>query len=83
LETTWFSCLILKLQLSALGKINEHFKADNSCDDRWRFVWIVDFPLFEIDSNHNIQSVHHPFTQPQTEITPNNLLEVSLFIYNL
>ncbi|KAE9528825.1 hypothetical protein AGLY_012400 [Aphis glycines] len=69
--------------LSALGKINEHFKVDNLCDDRWRFVWIVDFPLFEMDSNQNIQSVHHPFTQPQTEITPNNLLEVKGFHYDL
>jgi aspartyl-tRNA synthetase len=55
---------------------------DNSCDVPWRFVWIVDFPLFEIDSNH-IQSVHHPFTQPQTEITPDNLLEVNSFTYKL
>lgn len=68
--------------LSALGKINEHFKVDNSSDVRWRFVWIVDFPLFEIDSNH-IQSVHHPFTQPQTEITSDNLLEVKGFHYDL
>ncbi|XP_060844907.1 aspartate--tRNA ligase, mitochondrial isoform X1 [Rhopalosiphum padi] len=68
--------------LSALGKINEYFKVDNSCDVPWRFVWIVDFPLFEIDSNH-IQSVHHPFTQPQTEITPDNLLEVKGFHYDL
>lgn len=68
--------------LSALGKINEHFKVDNSSDVCWRFVWIVDFPLFEIDSNH-IQSVHHPFTQPQTEITSDNLLEVKGFHYDL
>jgi len=67
--------LSLKLQLSALGKINEHFKIDNSSDTRWRFVWIVDFPLFEMDSNQ-IKSVHHPFTQPQTEITSDNLLNV-------
>lgn len=61
-----------------MGKINEHFKLTSTAsDDRWRFVWIVDFPLFEMESN-SIQSVHHPFTQPQTEITASNLLEVSI-----
>ncbi|XP_025421969.1 aspartate--tRNA ligase, mitochondrial [Sipha flava] len=68
--------------LSVLGKINEHFKVTNSCVDPWRFVWIVDFPLFEMVSN-SIQSVHHPFTQPQTEITSNNLLEVKGQHYDL
>lgn len=59
-----------------MGKINEQFKMTNTSDDRWNFVWIVDFPLFEMEFN-SIQSVHHPFTQPQTEITSSNLLEVS------
>lgn len=68
--------MFVKLQLSALGKINEHFKVTNTSDDCWRFVWIVDFPLFEMESD-SIKSVHHPFTQPQTEITSSNLLEVS------
>jgi len=65
----------IKLQLSALGKINERFKSDSTINDPWRFVWIVDFPLFNMEYD-SIQSVHHPFTQPQTEITSSNLLEV-------
>lgn len=60
-----------------MGKINENYKVVNSSNDRWRFVWIVDFPLFEKESNA-IQSVHHPFTQPQTKITSSNLFEVSM-----
>lgn len=71
--------IIIKFQLSVLGKINEHFKVTNSCADPWRFIWIIDFPLFEMVSN-TIQSVHHPFTQPQTEITSDNLLEVGTLI---
>lgn len=63
-----------------MGKVNENYKVTNSSDDQWRFVWIVDFPLFEMENGY-IQSVHHPFTQPQTKITPSNLLEVCLTKY--
>lgn len=68
-----------KLQLSALGKINESHKTININNDPWRFVWITDFPLFEMGDD-GIQSVHHPFTQPQTEITSNNILEVCILM---
>lgn len=67
----------MKFQLSVLGKINENFKVANISCERWRFVWVVDFPLFEMESD-SVQSVHHPFTQPQTEINSNNLLDVGI-----
>ena len=30
-------------------------------------LWVVDFPLFERDSDGNITSTHHPFTRPRDE----------------
>lgn len=66
----------MTIQLSALGKLNENFKV--ASNERWRFVWVVDFPLFEMESG-TIQSVHHPFTQPQSEIDSKNLLDVGIF----
>ncbi|XP_050686793.1 aspartate--tRNA ligase, mitochondrial-like [Eriocheir sinensis] len=34
----------------------------------FNFLWIVDFPLFEIDpKTGKIMAVHHPFTQPREE----------------
>lgn len=32
----------------------------------WRLLWVVDWPMFEIDIKTNqLQSMHHPFTSPQ------------------
>ena len=45
-------------------KANELFNYAN--EDEYKFVWIVDWPLFE-EIDGRISSMHHPFTHPTTE----------------
>ncbi len=34
----------------------------------WRFLWVVDFPMFEHDARENRwNALHHPFTAPSTD----------------
>lgn len=37
-------------------------------DDDYRFLWVVDFPLFEYDEDEGrYKAMHHPFTSPASE----------------
>ena len=37
-------------------------------EDKWHFLWIVDFPLFEFNEDENRwDALHHPFTSPLDE----------------
>ncbi|MBN1437277.1 MAG: aspartate--tRNA ligase [Sedimentisphaerales bacterium] len=39
--------------------------------DDWRFVWVVDFPMVEFNTDENRwDSLHHPFTAPVPEDIP-------------
>lgn len=41
-------------------------------EDRWEFVWVVDFPLFTYNAQtQRWESEHHPFTAPREEDVPN------------
>jgi aspartyl-tRNA synthetase len=33
-------------------------------DNEFRFVWIVDFPMFEVEEGR-VKALHHPFTMPR------------------
>ncbi len=35
-------------------------------DNRWDFLWVLDFPLLEETEDGGFQPSHHPFSQPKT-----------------
>jgi aspartyl-tRNA synthetase len=54
----------------SLGQLRVHLADDLGLipENRYDFLWIVDFPLFEYDEGENRYiSVHHPFTSPVEE----------------
>ncbi len=52
----------------ALGHLRNQLGADlGLLNGDWRFVWIVDFPMFEFNEDENRwDPLHHPFTAPQS-----------------
>jgi len=56
----------------ALGELRLHLarKFNLIPQDRFKFLWVVDFPLFERDETGRLSSTHHPFTSPQPQDIP-------------
>lgn len=39
----------------------------------WKPLWVIDFPMFEKDSEGHLSAMHHPFTSPK-DLTPEELM---------
>jgi len=53
---------------NALGRLRLHLGEQLGLIDRtaWKFLWVVDFPLFEADeATGGVKPMHHPFTAPR------------------
>ena len=49
--------------------------------DEFNFVWVVDFPMFEIEDG-KVKALHHPFTMPK-DLNKVNLEEISSIAYDI
>ncbi len=37
-------------------------------NDQWNFLWVVDFPMFEVNKDENrLEALHHPFCAPNAD----------------
>lgn len=55
---------------AALGNLRLKIAKENGLipAEVYKFVWIIDFPLFEYDENEDrLTAIHHPFTAPNEE----------------
>lgn len=61
-----------QIATEVLGKLRLHLAKEEGLakPNEWRFVWITDFPLLELDEQGNIAARHHPFTSPKEEDIP-------------
>ena len=57
--------------LQLFGKLREHLGKKFTKKDDYRFLWVVDFPLFfQNEEEKRLDSNHHPFTSPRPEEIP-------------
>ncbi len=42
-------------------------REESLAEDAWKFLWVTDFPLFELDEEGRLTSAHHMFTSPHED----------------
>jgi len=78
-----------KVVYDALGNLRNYLAKEFDLIDqnKWAFVWVVDFPMFELGEEDNrLKALHHPFTSPKKEdldILESDPLKVKSDAYDL
>lgn len=84
-DVVFFGAGDKKTVLDYMGRFRiflaEHEKLNMVDRDRYEFVWVVDFPMFEVDG-HEVKALHHPFTMPQ-DTNKEDLEEIESIAYDI
>jgi len=88
-NSIFFVCDNLKQAQLFSGKVRDKLCLEMNILEKnsFKFCWIVDFPMFEIDEKTNkLQFSHNPFSMPQGEmksLETKNPLEIKAFQYDI
>ncbi|KIM10570.1 MAG: aspartate--tRNA ligase [Sulfuricurvum sp. PC08-66] len=61
--------------------IAEHEKMNLIDRDAFAFLWVVDFPMFEVEDGR-VKALHHPFTMPK-DTNKNDIEEIESIAYDI
>jgi len=61
--------------------IAEHEKMNLIDENKFEFVWVVDFPMFEVEDGR-VKALHHPFTMPK-DTDKNDVEEIESIAYDI
>lgn len=84
-DVVFFGAGEKKTVLDYMGRfrifIAEHEKMNLVDKDRFEFVWVVDFPMFEVEDGV-VKALHHPFTMPKS-LDKDNVEEIESIAYDI
>ncbi len=84
-DVVFFGAGDKKTVLDYMGRfrifIAEHEKMNLIDKDAFEFVWVVDFPMFEVEDGR-VKALHHPFTQPK-DTDKDDVEEIESIAYDI
>ena len=58
-----------KIVNESLGNLIKKLARDlNLFESEWAPVWVLNFPMFDVEDDGSLNAVHHPFTAPNVDI---------------
>ena len=67
-DIIFFGADKVKVVNEAIGALRIKVAEDlGQVKDMWAPLWVVDFPMFETNSDGSLTSLHHPFTAPSVD----------------
>ena len=87
-DAAFFSCSNEKEAADLAGKARVKIGVDQGISDTsgYKFCWIVDFPMYELDDKGKVEFSHNPFSMPQGGLDALNNqdpLEIKAWQYDL
>ncbi len=68
-DIIFFGADKVKIVNESLANLREKLAQDlDLFNQDWAPIWVVDFPLFEVNNNNTLNTIHHPFTAPRVGI---------------
>lgn len=73
-----------KIVWDYMGRLRQKVAQDMGLIDenQYRFLWVVDFPMFERNDDGSISALHHPFTMPK-DLDVEDLEDISSVAYDV
>ncbi|AWI33442.1 aspartate--tRNA ligase [Helicobacter apodemus] len=73
-----------KLVWDTMGRLRQKVANDMGLIDEkaYKFLWVVDFPMFEKNDDGSISALHHPFTMPK-DLENEDILSIKSVAYDV
>ncbi len=73
-----------KLVWDYMGRLRVHLSQlmDIVPNDIYKFLWVVDFPMFEVEEG-KVKALHHPFTMPKTLDNIDDIEDIESIAYDI
>jgi aspartyl-tRNA synthetase len=84
-DVVFFGAGEKKVVLDYMGRfrnfIAEHEKMNLIDENAFEFVWVIDFPMFEVEDGR-VKALHHPFTMPK-DTNKENVEDIESIAYDI
>ncbi|MDA3967664.1 MULTISPECIES: aspartate--tRNA ligase [Helicobacter] len=83
-DIIFFGAGAKKVVWDYMGRLRQKIASDMGMIDEslYKFLWVVDFPMFERNDDGSISALHHPFTMPKN-IDVEDIEEINSVAYDI